>query len=213
MDDLISRLGKDWAVLMHTWGVAPAEAAIVFNDLVQRYTAANRHYHNLHHIAFVLQIIEELRPLAQDIPPIQLAAWLHDAVYEPGMADNEEQSATLATQLLTRLGLPAATIERVAQLILTTRDHRPLAGDVDSQILLDADLATLAAEPARYEAEVAGVRREYAHVPDEAFRHGRAQILSHFLERPRLYQTDLMYSRLEARARANIQREIGALTR
>lgn len=208
MDDLISRLGNDWVILLQTWGVDPAGAAIVFHDLVQRYTAANRHYHNLHHIAFVLQIIEELRPLAQDINTIQLAAWFHDAVYEPGAADNEEQSATLATQLLTGLGLPAAAIERVAQLILTTRDHRPLAGDIDSQILLDADLATLAAEPARYDAEVAGVRREYAHVPDEAFRRGRAQILSRFLERPRLFQTEAMYSRLEARARANIQREI-----
>jgi predicted metal-dependent HD superfamily phosphohydrolase len=205
-------LREKWIALLQTWNVDPAVSIPLFTDLSQRYTAPNRHYHNLDHIAFVLQVLDELRPLAHDYPALQLAAWFHDAVYEPGAADNEEQSAALAEHTLTAMGLPPATVAQVKQLILTTKTHHPIPGNEDSQLLLDADLATLAADPPDYEATVQAVRREYADIPDEAFRRGRLQILQAFLQRPRLYQTDPLHARLEQRARANLQREITALT-
>jgi predicted metal-dependent HD superfamily phosphohydrolase len=208
----VTILQEKWASLLQNWNIAPAAAQALFNDLVQRYTAASRHYHNLDHIAFVLQIIEELRPLAHDFPALQLAAWFHDAVYEPGAADNEEQSAALAERALTALGLPPATVAQVKQLILATKNHHPIPGNEDSKILLDADLATFAADLPIYDATVQAVRQEYAHIPDDAFRRGRLQILQAFLQRPRLYQTEPLYARLEQRARANLQREIATLT-
>jgi predicted metal-dependent HD superfamily phosphohydrolase len=206
-----SMLREQWITLLQNWSIPPAVSTALFTDLAQRYTAPNRHYHNLDHIAFVLQLLEELRPLAHDFPTLQLAAWFHDAVYEPGAADNEEQSAALAERALTAIGLPPATVAQVKQLILATKHHQPIPGNEDSKLLLDADLASLAAEPAEYAANVQAVRQEYAHVPDEAFRRGRVQILQAFLDRPRLYQTEPLYTRLEQRARANLQREIATL--
>jgi predicted metal-dependent HD superfamily phosphohydrolase len=204
-------LQEKWTLLLQNWNISPAVSTPLFTDLTHRYTAPHRHYHNLDHIAAVLQTLEELRPLAHDYPALQLAAWFHDAVYQPGAADNEEQSAALAQHTLTPLGLPPTTIAQVVQLILATKTHTPTPGNEDSKLLLDADLATFAAEPAVYNAYAQAIRQEYAHIPDEPFRHGRLQLLQTFLQRPRLFHTDPLHTRLDPLARANIQREITTL--
>ena len=61
--------------------------------------------------------------------------------------------------------------------------------DVDTAVLLDADLAVLGSEPASYQAYIAGVRSEYAHVSAAAWRNGRTWVLQSFLDRPSLYAT------------------------
>ena len=53
-------------------------------------------------------------------------------------------------------------------------------------VLSDADLAILARAADRYQDYAADVRREYAHVPDPAFRSGRAAILAGFAARTRI---------------------------
>ena len=60
-------------------------------------------------------------------------------------------------------------------------------------------------------AYVAGVRFEYGHVPDEAWRPGRARVLQSFLDRPRLYATTTMHDEREHRARANLGAELSGL--
>ena len=56
-------------------------------------------------------------------------------------------------------------------------------------MLLDADLAVLGSDPASYQAYVAGVRSEYAHVSADDWRTGRTQVLRSFLDRPALFAT------------------------
>jgi len=85
--------------------------------------------------------------------------------------------------------------------------------DVDTTLLLDADLAILGAEPAAYQSYVNGVRAEYAHVDDGAWLTGRSMVLHRFLERPRLFATQYMHDMYEHRARANIQAELASLRR
>ena len=53
--------------------------------------------------------------------------------------------------------------------------------------LSDVDLAILGAPPSRYERYVVAVRSEYAHVDDRAWRRGRAEVLTSFLDRPAIY--------------------------
>jgi predicted metal-dependent HD superfamily phosphohydrolase len=48
-------------------------------------------------------------------------------------------------------------------------------------------------------------------VPNEQYRIGRRQILTGFLERERIFLTEIMYARCEQKARLNIQREIEQL--
>jgi predicted metal-dependent HD superfamily phosphohydrolase len=157
-----------------------------------------------------LAAVESLRCLAQNFAAVQLAAWLHDVVYETQAEENEEQSAAYAGRLLQRLALPAEVIATCQRLILTTKGHR--AGpDPDSPILLDADLAILGAAEPDYARYARAIRQEYAWVPEEQYRHGRTRVLQGFLQRGRIYLTEPMFQALEARARANVTREIQSL--
>ena len=55
------------------------------------------------------------------------------------------------------------------------------------------------------------MRREYAHVPDEAFRAGRAAILRDLLAKPHLFHTAYAREHWEASARGNAEREVAQL--
>jgi predicted metal-dependent HD superfamily phosphohydrolase len=78
----------------------------------------------------------------------------------------------------------------------------------DAALVVDIDLAVLAADSASYDAYAAAVRREYASVPDQAFREGRTVVLRGFLERPAIYATPAIHDLRERPARANLRREL-----
>lgn len=78
-------------------------------------------------------------------------------------------------------------------------------------MLCDADLAVLAGPPDAYAAYAAAVREEYAFVPDDLFRTGRAEVLRQLLALPRLFHTPECHDRWEAQARRNLATEVGLL--
>jgi predicted metal-dependent HD superfamily phosphohydrolase len=145
---------------------------------------------------------------------VRLAAWLHDAVYDPrALGDaNERDSAEFAEGLLTTLGAPAEVAAEVARLVGLTAGHATTDGDADGELLCDADLAILASDDERYAAYTAAIRREYAHVSDEAFRAGREQVLRALLELPSIYRLAPLREAWEAGARANLTTELSSLT-
>ena len=55
------------------------------------------------------------------------------------------------------------------------------------------------------------MREEYAEVPEEAFRAGRAAVLRPFLERESIYATDLARREWEPQARDQLAAEIRVL--
>lgn len=176
--------------------------------LLEAYGDPSRGYHDLRHLAEVLERLDELMP--QGHPPrdvLLLAAWFHDAVHE-GAGDDEERSAQLAECELA--GTPH--VAEVARLVRLTETHRPADDDLDGQLLCDADLAILAAPPERYGDYTAGVRAEYADVPDPDFRAGRRRILQDLLAKPTLFHTPMARDRWEAKARANVQAETEELS-
>ena len=63
----------------------------------------------------------------------------------------------------------------------------------------------------KYAAYTDAIRREYAHVPDDAFRAGRTQVLRALLELPSIYRLPPLRAAWEERARANLTRELDAL--
>jgi predicted metal-dependent HD superfamily phosphohydrolase len=99
----------------------------------------------------------------------------------------------------------------VARLVELTAGHEPAADDVTGCALADADLAILGAPADRYERYRADVRAEYEHVPDDAWRTGRADVLRRFLDRPRLFHDDVLHRELDAQARANLNSELRSL--
>lgn len=177
-------------------------------ELVARYGEPHRRYHTRAHLAAVLDLVDELAGEAADADAVRLAAWFHDAVYDPERSDNEDRSARLAERMLADTDLPLETIAEVARLVRLTQTHTPGPGDRNGQVLCDADLAILAADPADYAAYAAAVREEYAFVPDESFAAGRAQVLSRLLECPSLFTTVAARERFEDRARRNVATEL-----
>ncbi len=181
--------------------------------LVAAYAEPHRHYHDLTHLRAVLANVATLATYARDVHAVVLSACCHDVVYDPRAADNEERSAEWATTTLRGLGVDDGVTARVADLVRMTTDHAPPSGDTDGQVLCDADLAVLAAEPAAYAAYVAGVRREYAHVDDLRFARGRAVVLTSLLDKPHLYGTAYGRRVWEEAARRNIAEEVERLQR
>jgi len=185
----------------------PGQPASLRERLRSAYADPARGYHDLLHLTEVLTHVDAL--MAPEDPrreAVLLAAWFHDAVYD-GRGDDEERSARLAVSTLGDSPLG----HEVARLVRLTASHRPDDDDLAGQVLCDADLGILAADPDRYAAYTVGVRREYAHVPDTDFAAGRATVLRGLLAKPTLFHTDLARDRWEARARANVEAELAGL--
>lgn len=193
-------------------------------NLLARWGEPHRHYHNRHHLTFVLDALTTLAgdagaalPTAQrrfvqaSADHARMAAWYHDAVYDPARSDNEERSAALASTQLAGLGVRPAIVGEVERLVLLTRTHDPGEDDLAGQLVCDADLGILAAPPDVYDAYAARVRAEYAHVPDPEFRAGRCALLSALANRESLFRTRHGEVEWEQPARANLARELARL--
>lgn len=161
-------------------------------------------YHDLLHLTEVLDRLDRLAARGADFdrPAVDLAAWFHDAVYA-GADDDEEQSARWAER-----ALPESYADEVARLVRMTVEHRPDDSDANACALSDADLAILAAPRDRYDVYVAGVRADFAHVPDAEFAAGRRAVLEDLADRPRLFRTPQAVDLWEEEARANLAREL-----
>jgi predicted metal-dependent HD superfamily phosphohydrolase len=206
----LDALQTQWVRFLGTLGVEPISAYPAFDRLVAAHAEPHRHYHDLEHVVEVLKVVGRLGRSCDNPSAVQLAAWYHDAVYDPTSRDNEVRSADLAGTELVALGLDARLMEKVMELIRAT-DHRERPANADAGALLDADLAILGAGEARYRRYADAIRREYAHVPDADYRVGRAAVLERFLARSRLYHTETLFLEAEAAARRNLAAELAAL--
>lgn len=205
---------SDWTGLLARVGIDRSPSTdSVGGRLLDAYGHTDRHYHSVRHLMAVLAVVDELADLADDPDLVRLAAWCHDAVHRPdGPGDDERRSAELARTDLTALGLDAAAVDEVARLVLLTAPHDSEPGDRNGAVLCDADLWILGAGEGDYDRYTFEVRAEYGHVPDDAWRSGRAAVLRRFLERPAIYRTEPGRQR-EAAARANLERELSRLAR
>lgn len=209
---MMQHMWHTWKQLLQTFDIEHIKMQTTFTALVDAYSSPGRVYHTLEHIQAVLAWIETSRNYAADLPTLQLAAWFHDCIYDPHAADNEEQSAIYAQNMLSRLALPAITIQTVSQMILSTQTHTTEANNQDGHILLDADLAILGASIQHYNTYAQAIRQEYSWLPETTYHTGRVHVLQTFLQRARIYTTEPMYTALEKPARENIRRELTLLS-
>jgi predicted metal-dependent HD superfamily phosphohydrolase len=177
------------------------------DDLIAAYVAPNRHYHNFAHIEDCLDKLAQVDDLSvAEREILTEAIWWHDVIYDPTRSDNEELSAQLAEQHVA----PHLRAE-VGRLIRLTRTHQVEPADRLGAILISIDLSILAAEASRYDAYAAAIRREFAHVPDDAYRAGRADVLRRFAARPVIFPDAGFAKTCEQKARDNLAREIASL--
>ena len=198
--------------LSDTLGTDPARRLVVAQTL-SRYREAHRSYHRTAHI---LAVTSRCLALCRTMPSVERdavlwAAVFHDAIYDPRSSTNEADSAALATEELRSVGFDPADEDEVGRLILLTAGHEVAEGDHNGAVLVDSDLAVLGGTPEEYARYVDGIRREYSFVPDDAWRVGRARVLTNLLVLPRLFTTDAM-KRWEIVARSNMRAELLSLT-
>lgn len=191
---------------------APCEAA-----LRAAYARPPRAYHTADHVAEVLAAYERIADdTGWDHPAeVYWAILCHDAIYEAGRPDNEARSAELARRLATHwLRAAGLDLDRVTALILLTARHGALdtaALGRDAARFVDCDMAILGAPAARFDAYDAAIAIEYAAVPRDAYRAGRRRFLAALLAAPRIFHSDEVHARLDAAARANLQRALARL--
>jgi predicted metal-dependent HD superfamily phosphohydrolase len=203
-----------WRNLIVRLGADAHAAESLFDTLATAYGEPARHYHTLDHIAALFRLLDTHGGDLTSREAVELAIFFHDAVYEPARSDNEEASAALARKELSALGIEPALPRRVSDLILATRHggfQPEIAADRDLALLLDLDLAVLAADRSEYAAYAAAIRREYSIYPDETYRAGRRRVLGQFLARARIYLTEQLHRQWDRRARANLSWELETL--
>lgn len=200
-----------------------AQVAELGESLLQAWEQPHRAYHHSGHLSQMLTDLDRLYAhRTQGSTPLALilAAWFHDAVYEGAPGEDERRSEQLASAslepLVTAGLLTGHELQMVSLLVRATATHElPEPADLpagyesaDIQLFLDADMAILAADSARYHRYLHGVRSEYSHFDDEAFRAGRTTFLRSILGRKRIFLSEQALQLWEEPARANLQAEL-----
>lgn len=200
-------LRNAWARLGRRLGVEPARWEPEGAAILAGWREPHRRYHDASHLARCLRGLQAVRAVAADPDHVELAIWLHDAVYDPTAADNEARSAAWAERVLAAVDLPDDG--RVTRMILATR-HAAEPAPGDDALLVDIDLSVLGASRRVYARYARAVRAEYSFVPEEAWRVGRGRVLAGFLALPRIFRTP-SFTGLEAAARENLAWEAAGL--
>ena len=200
-----------------------AQVAELGESLLQAWEQPHRAYHHSGHLSQMLTDLDRLYAhRTQGSTPLALilAAWFHDAVYEGSPGEDERRSEQLASAslepLVTTGLLTGHELQMVSLLVRATATHElPESADLpagyeleDIQFFLDADMAILAADSARYRRYLRGVRSEYSHFDDEAFRTGRTTFLRSTLRRERIFLSEEGLQLWEEPAQANLQAEL-----
>ena len=189
---------------------AAGDAAIIYTVLDAAYREPGRVYHTIEHVADCLARLDEFREPEAERDPVEAAIWFHDAVYDPRSSENESRSAQWAARALGEAGVTATLVQRISALILLTRHLTP-ASDSAGRLLCDIDLSILGRETTEFDRFERAIRAEYAWVPEPVYRRERSAVLSRFLRRRSIYQTDQFRHRYEALARGNLVRLIEKL--
>ncbi|AYV48927.1 phosphohydrolase [Caulobacter flavus] len=178
------------------------------------YREPHRRYHTLAHIEDCLARLAATPGLGDhERGLLEQAIWWHDAVYDPLRPDNEARSADLAREAMAATGVAEADIAEIERLILLTNGHTVEPGDRLGALMVSIDLSILGAEPQAYAAYARAIREEYAAVPEDIYRAGRARVLQTFLAATVLFPDPALAQVLDASARRNLAAEIAELTR
>ncbi len=200
-------------------------------DLRRRMAAPGRRYHGPHHIALLWSRHLALgRGTVLHGPRVARlvasAVAFHDAVLEPGRADNERASAALWREAAAGAGVPVEEADWVAGTIEATADHLAAAeatlAEADAGAappllararlwVLDLDLSPLGEAPAAFARNTALLRLERPDLGDAAWRRCLRAFLARLHAAPRLYATPAVEAAFGARAKANLARALLAL--
>ena len=219
--DDATRLRDAWHGALRAVGAEPV--ARDTDDLLTRWSEPHRTYHDVVHAGAVVDAVGRLAPVAglsgRGTAVALLAAAAHDVVHDGRAGEDEEASARWLAAAGSRAGVPRVDLDQAVAAVRATARHTSDpdgegAPDPVAAVVLDADLDVLAAPAPAYDAYVAAVRAEYAHVVEVDWRRGRTAVLRGLLARERLFLLDEKPPDGPGRedvARGNLSRELAEL--
>ncbi len=197
---------KSWTSIASKYSHDSGLITELWDEIVTAYTSPNRHYHNLHHISFMLQLFHQYEEKLIKKGEVLFSIFYHDIIYDVKSRKNEENSVKYAALRLLKLGVSPTAINRISKMIVSTKHHEP-TDNMDNNYLLDFDLAILSAPEKEYKLYTDQIRNEYLLYPKTMYRFGRKRLLKNLLRQSSIYATEDFQSRNQ-KALINLEREL-----
>ncbi|MBN2893070.1 MAG: hypothetical protein JXL97_14470 [Bacteroidales bacterium] len=183
---------------------------ILWQQIEANYSEKSRFYHTLTHLNEMFDLLDQVKSQITDYDTVFFAVFYHDIIYNPQAKDNEEQSADLMKNSLSKINFPSEKINNCYDQIIATKSHSPTLSK-DTNFLLDADLAILGQTSEKYQNYTQQIRKEYSFYSNEEYKKGRIKVLNHFLKNESIYKTIFFKEKFEKQARLNIQNELNTI--
>ncbi len=198
-------LQKIFTKLLLNIGFTEEQTSDKWFELEKAYSKKARHYHNLNHLAEMIQEFNTYKTKLKYPNEVLYSIFYHDYIYNSSRKDNELKSAEFAVKILPKETNIDSKI--VFDMILATKDHQN-NGIEDEKWLIDFDLKILSKDWEDYKVYFEQIRKEYSIYPDFLYKPGRKKALEHFLENEFIFQTEEFRTLYESKARENILSEI-----
>ena len=177
----------------------------LWKSIETKYTEKHRTYHNLKHLEELFSYFDDYKTHLEQPDLVAFSIFYHDIIYNIWKKDNEEKSADFALEVLNTL-LPELSLEIIKEQIVATKTHE--SEHLDTQYLIDFDLAVLGQSSEVYQQYSKLIRTEYKLVPSLLYKQGRKKVLQHFIDKPFIYKTNSFIEKFEEQAKTNLQNEL-----
>lgn len=179
--------------------------------LITHFSEAHRYYHDGKHMRHCLRELDGAAHEIGNPDVVEMALWFHDAIYDPGAADNEAQSARLFESFAEPALNPNFTRE-VREAILDTV-HQALPESGNARFVVDIDLSSFGLPWQEFMADSHALRKEQMHLSDPEFYQRKCAFLKTLIDRDRIYATRYFHDLYELAARTNIERYLRVMLR
>lgn len=202
------------------------EITAAWKRLEEAWRSPGRVHHDIRHLSATLTRVNTVVAETHHPAQVRLACFYHGAVFSTALrvtytgrgGEDEDASADFAALELAGLGVEPTVVGAITSLIRGLKRKpddavaltAPDPADSDQLALSDAHLAVLAADPQAYSRYLEGIVAEYSHVPAEAFRSARKEIVSRLLARRTIF-TSPLGRQWESAARQNLTAELERL--
>ena len=175
----------------------------IHQKLVKAYNEPGRFYHKLEHIECCLGLFEDVKDIADNADALALSIWFHDAIYEPGAADNEQRSADWFMDESKNI-FDDGLRDIVYALVMATLHCNAEIKDHDTRLMIDIDLSSFGMPWPIFLRDSENVRKELPHLTDAEFYPKQCAFSQRLLEKSRFFQSDYFYEHYETQARQNL---------
>ncbi len=195
--------------LTHKYTSRKEDIFSLWKTIQKKYSENHRAYHNLNHLTELFNYYKQYSEELKNKDVVAFSIFYHDVIYNIWKKDNEEKSAEFAIKELSPLSLSPTIANSIKEQIIATKTHE--SKNMDSQFLIDFDLAILGQSEEVYQKYTHSIRKEYKLVPDFMYKKGRKKVLEHFINKPSIYKTSIFIDLYEKKAKKNLETELNKL--